>query len=126
MPRLLLQRPVLSMGDTDSFSVDLTKRLDSAETLTSPTVIECDIDGDAVTGGTLTVADVQVNSAAYDDANNYDANGNATAVSVGKAVQFTLSTSQTLPDSKFVLVTANSTGGAITRTLQRMIKIEFK
>ena len=126
MPRLLLQRPVLSIGDTDSFSVDLTKRLDTAETLTSPTAIECDIDGDVLTSGTLTIADCQVNSAAYYDENNYDANGNATQVAIGKSVQFTLSTSQTVPGSKFVLITVNSTGGSIARTLKRMVKIEFK
>ena len=126
MPRLLIQRPVLSIGDTDLFSVDLTRRLDSAETLTSPTVIEVDEDGDTITGGELTIADVAVSTVAYDDENNYDANGNATTVAVGKAVQFTVSTSQTLPGVKYALLTVNSTGGSVARTLQRMIKIEFK
>jgi len=119
MVKTLPQKHSFSIGDTDVVSVDFTKRLDASEVIDSAAVVGVDDDSE------LSIGSVQVNSAAYDDELQPDARGNAATVAIGKAVQFTLSSSATLETEYTIKVTATSDRSP-ARVLVRHLKLVFK
>lgn len=81
MPKVLEQQYDISTGSTEIVSVNYTSVLDSAEVLTgTPTVAE-------ITTANLTLGNKLVNTATYTEIVTGD------TVAIGKAVQFTVSSS---------------------------------
>lgn len=100
------------LGSTHVVSFDMTPRLYSGELLAgTPSVTDEDATGD------LTMSNKQVNSVAYDD--------DGETVAVGKAVQFSLSSSAT-EATTYTLNLLVTTDGTPTQTLADKLVVVFE
>lgn len=101
----------IPLGSTHVVSFDMTPRLADAELLTgSPSVSDEDATGE------LTIGNRQVNSAAYEE--------DGETVAVGKAVQFTLSSTATA-ETKYTIDLLVGTDGTPTQTLADKLLVTF-
>lgn len=80
MPIILEQQYDISVGSTENISVNFSPVLDSAEVLSSVVVAE-------ITTAALTISNEAVNTATYSESISCD------TVGIGKALQFTVTTS---------------------------------
>jgi hypothetical protein len=102
----------IPLGSTHVVSFDMTPRLYDGELLTGTPAV-----ADEGSTGELTISNKQVNSVAYDD--------DGETVAVGKAVQFTLTTSAT-SSTTYTLTILTSTDGTPTQTLADKLVVVFE
>lgn len=110
MPKTLEQQYDISVGSTEIVSINYTAILDSSEVLTGvPTVSE-------LTTSNLSLGNKLVNTATYTEAITGD------TVAVGKAVQFTVTTSTA---GSYVIRVTVSSDSTPTRTFVRDLYLRF-
>ena len=102
----------IPLGSTHVISFDMSPRLDTAELLTgTPSVADEDATGD------LTISNRQVNSVAYTE--------DEETVAIGKAIQFSLSSSAT-EETTYTLTLTVTTDGTPTQTLADKLVVVFE